>query len=72
MKSTARERKAMAKRFYRLRRKLHLSQEAFAALIGRKRVAIANIELAKKYPQYETLRRFEVFESTHDAPNSAR
>ena len=70
MKSTARERKAVGKRFYRLRRRLHLSQEQFGELIGRKRVAIANIELAKKYPQYETLRRFEVLESQHNAPNA--
>lgn len=67
MKSTLRERKAMGKRFFNLRRKLCLSQEAFGTLIGRARIVITKIENGRTYPQYTTVQRFIALESKHNA-----
>lgn len=66
MKSTLRERKAMANRFKRLRKKLCLSQDAFGRLIGRSRIPIVKIENGHTYPQYTTLQRFSALESKHN------
>lgn len=72
MKSTLRERKAMGKRFFKLRRKLCLSQEAFGILIGRARIVITKIENGRTYPQYTTLQRFSSLESKHSVTTEKR